>query len=78
MKEQTIAVTDIHCIFITTCDKTHSSYQMKLQKEVISTQNNQTVKKGTAHAKNRQHEKSCEIKGGGPEVAVMVELWQNF
>ena len=33
--------------------------------------NNQTVKKGATHAK-RQHEKSCEIKGGGPEVAVMV------
>ena len=28
-------------------------------------------KKGVAHAK-KQHEKSCEIKGGGPEVAVVV------
>jgi len=25
-----------------------------------------------AHAKKKQHEKSCEIKGGGPEVAVVV------
>jgi len=35
-------------------------------------QNSQTVKKGAAHAKKKQHEKSCEIKGGGPEVAVVV------
>jgi len=33
--------------------------------------NSQIVKKGAAHAK-KQHEKSCEIKGGGPEVAVVV------
>ena len=32
--------------------------------------NSQTVKKDAAHAK-RQHEKSCEIKGDSPEVAVM-------
>ena len=30
---------------------THSSYQVKLQKEVISTQNSQALKKGAAHAK---------------------------
>jgi len=33
--------------------------------------NSQTVKKGAAHTKKRQHEKSCEIKGGGPEVDVV-------
>ena len=33
--------------------------------------NSQTVKKVRPMQK-RQHEKSCEIKGGGPEVAVMV------
>jgi len=32
--------------------------------------NSQTVKKGAPLAKKRQHEKSCEIKGGGPEGAV--------
>ena len=31
----------------------------------------QTVKKGASHAK-KQHEKSCGIKGDGPEVAVVV------
>ena len=32
-----------------------------------------TVKtEGATHAKKKQHEKSCEIKGGGPEVAVVV------
>ena len=31
----------------------------------------QTVKKGAAHAKKAAR-KSCEIKGGGPEVAVVV------
>ena len=47
--------------------KTYSSYEVKLQKEVKSTQ---TVKKVQPMQK-RQLE-SCEIQGGGPEVAVMV------
>ena len=47
--------------------KKHSSYQVKLQKEVKSTQNSQTVKKGVAHAKKDS------IK-----VAVMVGKWQNL
>jgi len=34
--------------------------------------NSQTVKKGVAHAKKGSMKKSCEIKGGGPEVAVVV------
>ena len=33
--------------------------------------NSQIVKKGAAHAKKAAW-KSCEIKGGGPEVAVVV------
>jgi len=37
-----------------------------------STQNSQTVKKGVAHAKKSSMKKSCGIKGGGPEVAVVV------
>ena len=35
-------------------------------------QNSQTVKKGAAHAKKGRMKKSCEIKGGCPEVAVVV------
>jgi len=39
----------------------------------IYTKNSQTVKKGAAHAKKSSMKKlSCEIKGGGPEVAVVV------
>ena len=38
--------------------------------------NSQAAKKGAAHAK-REHEKSYEIQGGGPEVAVMVENFNN-
>jgi len=33
--------------------------------------NSQTIKKVQPMQK-RQHEKSCDIKGGGPEVAVVV------
>jgi len=36
---------------------------------VKSTQKQPNCKKN--HAK-RRHEKSCEVKGGGPEVAVVV------
>ena len=57
--------------------KTHSTYNVKLQKEVKSTQNSQAVKKVWPVPK-RQHEKSYEIQGSGPEVAVMVGQWQNF
>ena len=35
--------------------------------------NNQVVKKSAAHAK-RQHEKSCEIQGGVPDLAVMAKF----
>ena len=42
---------------------THSSYQVKLQKEVKSTQNSQAVKKVQPMQK---------VQGGGPEVAKMV------
>ena len=46
--------------------------QFKLQKEVKSTQKQPNYKKnGAAHAK-KQYGKSCEIKGGGLEVAVVV------
>jgi len=38
---------------------------------VKSTQKQPNCKKSVAHAKKR-HEKSYEIKGGGPEVAVVV------
>jgi len=42
-----------------------------LQKEVKSAQKSQTIKKVQPMQK-RQHEKSCEIKGGSQEVAVVV------
>ena len=48
-----------------------TSLIVELQKEVRSTQNSQTVKKSAAHEK-KQHKESCEIKGGSPEVAVVV------
>ena len=44
---------------------------MKLQKEVISNQNSQAVKKGCGLQKS-QGEKRCEIKGCGQEMVVMV------
>ena len=50
---------------------THSSYQVNLQKEVKSTQKQPSCKKGAAYAKKIAG-KSCEIQGGGSEVAVMV------
>ena len=34
--------------------------------------NSQAVKKGVAPMQKGQGEKSCEIKGGGQEMAVMV------
>jgi len=34
--------------------------------------NSQAVKKGAAYAKKDRMKKSCEIKGGGLKVAVMV------
>jgi len=43
-----------------------------LELYIISTQKQPNCKKSAAHANKRQHEKSCEIQGGGPEVAVMV------
>ena len=46
---------------------THSSYQVKLQKKVKSTQKQPSCKKGAAYAKKRQHEKVVKSK-----VAVMV------
>ena len=46
---------------------THSSYQVKLQKEVKSTQKQPSC--NAAHAKKDSMKK---IQGGGPEVAVMV------
>ena len=50
MKEETIAVQlqsqrPVYAFFITTCNKTHSSYQVKLQKEVKSTQKQPNCKK---------------------------------
>ena len=45
---------------------THSSYQVKLQKEVKSTQKQPSYKKGAAHAKKKTVVKS-------KVVAVMVE-----
>ena len=50
---------------------------MKLQKEVISNQNSQAVKKWCGLQKC-QDEKRCEIKGGSQEMAVMVDQWQKF
>ena len=46
-------------------------FSNKNKRLVKSTQNSQTVKKVWPMQK-RQHEKSCEIKGGSPEVAVVV------
>ena len=43
-----------------------------LLKNSLSTQKQSNCKKRCSPCKKRQHEKSCEIKGGGPEVAVMV------
>ena len=51
--------------------KPHSSYQVKLQKELKSTQKQASRKKDVAHAK-KDSMKSCEIQVGGPKVAVMV------
>jgi len=64
----------VYAFFITTCNKTHSSYQVKLQKEVKSTQKQPNCKKSAAHAKKDSIKKSCEIKGGGPEVTIQVNL----
>jgi len=41
---------------------THSRYQVKLQKEVKSTQKQPSCKKGATHAKKRQHEKVVKSK----------------
>ena len=49
---------------------------MPLQKEVISIQKQQAVKKGAAP--NCQGEKRREIKGGGQELAVILVQWQKF
>jgi len=38
----------------------------------ISTPKQSNCKKRCGPCKKKQHEKSCEIKGGGPEVAVVV------
>ena len=49
---------------------------MQLQKEVISIQKQQAVKKGAApkcHGK-----KTCEIKGGSQEMAVIIVQWRKF
>ena len=43
-----------------------------LQKDVISTQKQPGCKKGEALFKMASVKKSCEIKGGGQEMAVMV------
>ena len=43
---------------------------MQLQKEMISIQKQQAVKKGSDP--KYQGEKRCEIKGGGQEVAVII------
>ena len=42
----------------------------KVQKEVKSTQNSQAVKNGAAL--KSLDEKTCEIKGGGKEMAAMM------
>jgi len=69
MDEQMIAV---QLQSQTTCNKSHSSYQVKLQKEVKSTRKQPNCKKRCSPCKKGQHEKSFEIKSGGPGVAVMV------
>jgi len=43
-----------------------------LSVNIPSTQKQPNCKKRCSPCKKRQHEKSCEIKGGSPEVAVMV------
>ena len=43
-----------------------------LQKEVISAQKQPGCKKGAALFKSSQCEKSCQIKGGGQEMAMIV------
>ena len=48
--------------------KTHSSYQVKLQKEVKSTQKQPSCEKCAAHAKKREHEKVVKSK-------VAVQKW---
>ena len=39
---------------------------------IVSTPKQPNCKKRCGPCKKKQHEKSCEIKGGGPEVAVVV------
>ena len=76
MKKQTIVVQvqlQMTCSYISPATKTHSSYEVKLQKEVKSTQKQPNCnKKVRPMRKKRQHEKCCEIQGGGPGVSVMV------
>ena len=43
-----------------------------LAKEVISAQKHPGCKKGCGHPKKEQGKKSCEIKDGSQEMAVMV------
>ena len=77
MKEQAIVVqlqSQMICSYILhlpAATKTHSSYEVKLQKKVKFTQNSQALKEGAAHAK-KDSIKKFEIQGGGPEVAVTI------
>ena len=48
----------------------------KVQKDVKSTQKSQAMKNGAAL--NSLGEKSCEIKGGGQEMAAMMLILKNF
>ena len=41
-------------------------------RNIVSTPKQPNCKKRCGLCKKKQHEKSCEIKGGGPEVAVVV------
>jgi len=54
----------VYAFCITTSNKTHSSYQVKLQKEVKSTQKQPSRKKSVAHAKNDSMKKVVKSKVG--------------
>jgi len=69
MKEQAIAVqlqSQTTCLCILHYHLQQNTFNYK-RGEIYTKQPN--CKK---RCKKRQHDKSCEIKGGGPEVAVMV------
>ena len=59
-----------HSLVSSSCNR--ETAQINLQKDMISTQKQPSCKKWCGPMHKGQCEKSCEIKGGGQEMAVMV------